>query len=153
MARRSRTRRVERSPSRAAARRTATLFQPLPPFRSVFPKMRAPRRSRDRIITRVTTRVPSVVPSPRMARVPRDRGQPRVIAFRQRARVPSRVLRRPTRIRPALVREANKSSKRARACKCSDDRSEAQREVTRRFIAGYGGRPNMQKKIGLCSCH
>ena len=69
-----------------------------------------------------------------------------------RTRVPSRVLRKPTRMRAALVRAAKKSSKRAHACKCSEDRSELQREVTRRFIAGYGGRKNMQKKIGACRC-
>lgn len=72
----------------------------------------------------------------------------------QRARVPARVFRKPTRIRSALVRAVQRrSSKRPQACKCSNERSEAQRVVTRRFIAGYGGRKNMTKKIGACSCH
>ena len=81
-------------------------------------------------------------------------GRLKAVVLEPRPRVPARVFRKPTRMRGALVRtRQTKSSKRAHACKCSEARSERQRAVTRRFIAGYGGRSNMTKKIGACSCH
>lgn len=156
MARRSRrsnrTRTVEQY---AAVRRTAPIKSPPSFFVNIRRYGLRPRRARRR--TLLIHRKVVARSQPAIGRLRLLQRQPRMITSQviiQRTRVPSRVFRRPTRIRSALVRAVQrKSSKRAHACKCSNERSEEQREVTRRFIAGYGGRRNMQKKIGVCSCH
>lgn len=151
--------------SRRRRRRRNRTVQPAPryttPNITIQPVIR--RRSmallrpyRSRVHTQILTKQSRLI-RPRPARMsPRSillRPRP-VKVFLQRSVIPRRVLRRPTRQRAALVRAAQKkSSKRLNTCKCSEERSEAQREVTRKFIAGYGGRSNMVKKIGLCSCH
>lgn len=116
-----------RPPSRRLALRRATrarrpaLLQVPRPF---LPYARALRTVRRAIRPPITNRV-----------------QPRRV-------VPS--LRRRS-VRATLGRVQPRFPTQLRLCKCSNRRSEAQKAITRHFVAGYGGRPDMSKK-GLCRC-
>lgn len=171
MARRSRTR--TRARSVVSTKKLPTAFYyPIPLYR-LAPRTAFVAPSRRRSSSRVSRHTPAVwlraprkvvsakklpsffrhrspVVSPEAKR--RASGRQFVSAKKQIGTFPftTRILREPTRDRMALVRD--KRSPKRHACKCHEERSEAQQRVTRAFIAGYGGRRDMRKKIGSCTC-
>lgn len=145
---RARTRRT--SPPRTPTPRTVYRPYVIPP--QVYSLLRPTGRSfrnlaiRTRQARRITPSV-NLVAQPTVSR----RTAPISSVIRAAANRPDRRLRSQVR---NLVRVSNnppRSPKQRKLCKCSPDRSDAQRRQSRKFFRSHGS-PSQPKQIGLCAC-